>query len=474
MMVRASNRSEARTKPAAGTTPHIVSPDDRAAAGKALRDKLAHASNMAAGRHPKAGRTPSTSCTNLDAGRVQELVPIRYGRMLQSPFAFSRGSAGVMAADLARTPSTGLNVQACGDCHLANFGGFATPERHIIFDINDFDGTSPAPWEWDVKRLAASVMLAARSIGLSDAKGRDCATAAARGYREHMRESSRMDPLVMWYANVAAEDLMTIAPKNARKHLQRRIDHVAMDRGSELDFPKLAGSVGGQIRITEQPPLIFHPEAARAPDFLSTLEGILSTYRDSLADDRRQLFDRFRLVDAAIKVVGVGSVGRRCWIVLMMSEADSPPFLQVKEAAQSVLEPYAGKSAYRHHGQRVVMGQRLMQPASDIFLGWLTGPHDRQFYVRQLRDAKIKPLIETFDADVLDVYAGACGWVLARAHAKVSEISATISGYLGSSSDEFDQAMGRFAVAYADQAERDHAALKVAVKRGKIKVHLES
>lgn len=472
-MDRASNRSEARRKPGAGTTPHIVSPDDRVATGKALRDKLAREQH-GRWKASKGRPNPLDILHKSDAGRVQELVPIRYGRMLQSPFAFYRGSAGVMAADLARTPSTGLNVQACGDCHLANFGGFATPERHIIFDINDFDETSTAPWEWDVKRLAASVMLAARSIGLSDARGRDCATAAARGYREHMREFSRMDPLAVWYANVAAEDLMTIAPKNARKHLQRRIDHAAMDRGSELDFPKLAGSVGGQIRITEQPPFIFHPEAARAPDFLSTLEGILSAYRDSLADDRRQLLDRYRLVDAAIKVVGVGSVGRRCWIVLMMSEADSPLFLQVKEAAQSVLEPYAGKSAYRHHGQRVVMGQRLTQPASDIFLGWLTGPQDRQFYVRQLRDAKIKPMIETFDADVLEVYAGACGWVLARAHAKVSEISATISGYLGSSSDEFDQAMGRFAVAYADQAERDHAALKAAVKKGKIKVYLES
>ncbi len=267
---------------------------------------------------------------------------------------------------------------------------------------------------------------------------------------------------------------MAIAPKSARKHLQRRIDHAAVDRGSELDFPKLAGSIGGQIRITEQPPLIFHPGAARASDFLSTLEGILSIYRDSLADDRRQLFDRYRLVDAAIKVVGVGSVGRRCWIVLLMSEANCPLFLQVKEAAQSVLESYAGRSAYRHHGQRVVMGQRLMQPASDIFLGWLTGPHNRPFYVRQLRDAKIKPLIETFDAKVLEVYAGACGWVLARAHAKVSEISATISGYLGSSSDEFDQAMGHFALAYADQAERDHATLKAAVKNGDIRVYLES
>ncbi|UVO40669.1 DUF2252 domain-containing protein [Bradyrhizobium arachidis] len=471
-MDRASNRFEAKTKPTGGTAAHIISPDDRSAAGKALRDKVPR-EQYGRWKSFKGRPNPLEILHKSDAGRVQELVPIRYGRMLQSPFAFYRGSAGIMAADLARTPSTGLNVQACGDCHLLNFGGFATPERHIIFDINDFDETSPAPWEWDVKRLAASVVLAARSIGLSDAKGRDCAAAAARSYRERMREFSRMDPLAVWYTNVGTADVMKIAPKNARKQLQRRIDHAAKDRGSELDFPKLAGSVGGQIRITEQPPLIFHPETARAPDVLSSLESILGTYRESLSDDRRQLFDRYRLVDAAIKVVGVGSVGRRCWIVLMMSEADSPLFLQVKEAAQSVLEPYAGRSAYRHHGQRVVMGQRLMQPASDIFLGWLTGSHDRQFYVRQLRDAKIKPLIETFDANLLEVYSTACGWVLARAHAKVSEISATISGYLGSSSDEFDRAVSRFAVDYADQAERDHAVLKAAVRKGKVKAYLE-
>jgi uncharacterized protein (DUF2252 family) len=473
MMDRVSDKSEASTRRTVGPTPHIVSPDDRAGAGKALRDKLAREQH-GRWRPSKDRPSPIDILHKSDAGRVKELVPIRYGRMLQSPFAFYRGAAGVMAADLARMPNTGLNVQACGDCHLANFGGFATPERHIIFDINDFDETSVAPWEWDVKRLCASVMLAARSIGLSDATGRDCAIAAARGYREHMRKFSRMDPLAVWYATIPAENLIAIAPKRARKHLQRRIDRATADKGSELDFPKLAGSVAGQIRITEQPPLIFHPEAAHASDFLSALEAILRTYRDSLADDRRRLFDRYRLVDAAVKVVGVGSVGRRCWIVLMMSEADSPLFLQVKEAVQSVLEPYAGKSAYPHHGQRVVMGQRLMQPASDIFLGWLTGPNERQFYVRQLRDAKIKPLIETFDAEILEVYAGACGWVLARAHAKVSEISATISGYLGSSSDEFDQAMGRFAVACADQAERDHAALKAAVKNGKIEAYLES
>jgi uncharacterized protein (DUF2252 family) len=475
VMKRSGKKSEAsqrETKATVGATPHIVSPDDRADAGKALRDKLAR-EEQGRWKPSKSRPNPIDILRKSDSSRLKELVPIRYGRMLQSPFAFYRGSAGVMAADLARTPSTGLNVQACGDCHLANFGGFATPERNIIFDINDFDETSPAPWEWDVKRLAASVMLAARSVGLSDAKGRDCAMAAARGYREHIREFSTMDPLAVWYATVTADDVMALVPKDIRKRIQRRIDQATTDGGSELDFPKLAGSVGGQVRITDQPPLVFHPETARAPDFLSNLEGILRTYRESLADDRRQLFDRYKLVDAAIKVVGVGSVGRRCWIVLMMSEANSPLFLQVKEAAQSVLEPYAGKSVYRHHGQRVVMGQRLMQPASDIFLGWLTAPNGRQFYVRQLRDAKIKPLIETFDANVLEIYANICGWVLARAHAKVSEVSATISGYLGSSNDAFDKAMGRFAVAYADQAERDHAALKAAVKKGKINVYLE-
>jgi uncharacterized protein (DUF2252 family) len=409
-----------------------------------------------------------------DAGRMKELVPIRYDRMLQSPFAFYRGAAGLMASDLARTPNTGLKVQACGDCHLMNFGGFATPERDITFDINDFDETSPAAWEWDVKRLAASIVLAARSIGLSDSKGRDCPMTAARSYREHMREFSAMDPLRVWYTNISAEDIIGIVPKASQKNVRKRVEKAAAGSGSELDFPKLAGAVSGQIRITDQPPLIFHPEATRAPEAQATLDRIFRAYRETLSDDRRMLLDRYRLIDVAIKVVGVGSVGRRCWIALMMSEANNPLFLQFKEAVSSVLEPYAGKSAYGHHGQRVVMGQRLMQPASDIFLGWVTAHNGRQFYVRQLRDAKIKPLVETFNAEMLDIYAMACGWVLARAHAKVSEVSTTISGNLGSSSDEFDVAMGKFALAYADQAERDHAALKAAVRKGKITVYQES
>jgi hypothetical protein len=258
-----------------------------------------------------------------------------------------------------------------------------------------------------------------------------------------------------------------------KRNVRDRIEKAAAHAGSELVFPKLAESVGGEIRIIDHPPLIFHPKTAHDPEADATFEHVFHAYQESLADDRRMLLQRYRLVDVAMKVVGIGSVGRSCWIALMMSGGNIPLLLQIKEAVSSVLEPYAGKSGYGHNGQRVVMGQRLMQPASDILLGWASAPNGRQFYVRQLRDAKIKPLIETFDAEMLNFYATACGWVLARAHSKASEISATISGYLGSSSDEFDAALGKFALAYADQAERDHAALEAAVRKGEITVSQE-
>jgi uncharacterized protein (DUF2252 family) len=466
-MERATDITKNATSRGAGHSMHIVAPDARVAEGKALRDKIPREQH---GRWSeiKGRRDTIDLLRESDIGRMKKLIPIRYGRMLPSPFTFYRGAAGVMAADLARTSTTGLRVQACGDCHLVNFGGFATPERNIIFDINDFDETAPAPWEWDVKRLVASIVLAARSNGIPDQRGRDCAVHCARSYREHMREFAKMDPLTIWYAETTASDFIESLPKALQRRVKKRIKKAASRSGSELDFPKLAGSVAGQIRITDQPPLIFHPGTTSTPESETTLEQLLHTYRQSLIEDRRMLLDRYQLVDVAIKVVGVGSVGRRCWIALMMSEGNHPLFLQFKEAVSSVLEPYAGKSVYGNHGQRVVMGQRLMQPASDIFLGWVTGANGRQFYVRQLHDAKIKPLVETFDAEMLDTYAQACGWVLARAHAKASEISATISGYLGSSNDAFDTAMGKFALAYADQAERDHAALRAAVRSGEI------
>jgi uncharacterized protein (DUF2252 family) len=447
--------------------------EDLLAAGKALREKVPRTAH-AEWRKNSHRVDPIRILRAGDEGRLQELVPIRYGRMLESPFAFYRGSAAVMASDLAKTPVTGIRVQACGDCHLVNFGGFATPERNIIFDINDFDETLPGPWEWDVKRLVASFILAARSNGLTDAQGRDAAAAAARSYRKTLRAFTEMNPLEVWYARVTVLDVLATVPKARRLRTQARIDKALARAGSELDFPKLASVVGGHISIRDTPPLIFHPEVTHAPDFQGLITKVFLAYRESLSDDLRVLLDQYRVVDAAIKVVGIGSVGRRCWIALLMSAKNDPLFLQFKEAVPSVLEPYAGKSVYPHHGQRVVQGQRMMQPSSDLFLGWVTvrtpiGP--RQFYVRQLRDAKIKPMVESFDAEIMSVYAKACGRVLARAHAKTGG-QASIAGYLGNS-DQFDEAMADFAVAYADQAERDYAALKTAAKNGKINVYRE-
>jgi uncharacterized protein (DUF2252 family) len=396
---------------------------------------------------------------------------MRYGRMLQSPFTFYRGSAGVMAADLARTPVSGIRVQVCGDCHLMNFGGFATPERRLIFDINDLDETLPAPWEWDVKRLVASFVLAARANGLSDADGRNAAVACARSYRRKTRDFAAMDVLDVWYARLDDSDFLAMLPQDRKAVLKKRIAKATAASSSELVYPKLVEQAGAQARIHDTPPTLFHAEASRAAGDMEMCREALAKYRETLADDRRVLLDRYRLVDAAIKVVGIGSVGTLCMVALMMSVADSPLFLQVKQANASVLEAYAGKSVYPHHGQRVVEGQRLMQPASDLFLGWVIGPEGRHFYIRQLRDVKLSPLVETYDAEMLSIYGEACGWVLARAHAKAGDPWAT-TGYLGKNA-QFDEAMGKFALAYADQAESDHAALKAAVRAGVVEAQLE-
>lgn len=451
--------------------PHSVPADDLVAAGKRLRDTVPRASQGVWKRF-KDRADPLEILHASDAGRVPDLVPIRYGRMLQSPFTFFRGAAGVMAADLAAGPTTGIHVQACGDCHLLNFGGFATPERNIVFDINDFDETLPAPWEWDVKRLVASFVLAARANGLSDSAGRDAAVACAHSYRTRLHDVAAMSPIEAWYARIAAEEVIgLLGEPDMKKRVRRRIDKAQEQRGSELDFPKLAEMVGGQVRIKDQPPLIFHLDEAREEGFRAFLDKALADYRESLPDDRRALLDRYRLVDVAIKVVGIGSVGRYCSIGLFMSSSNQPLFLQFKQATASVLEPHAGKSLYAHAGQRVVQGQRLMQSSSDIFLGWVTGLEGRQVYVRQLRDAKIKPLVETFNRSLLATYGELCGWALARAHGRASH-PWLISGYLGTS-DTFDKVMGDFAIAYADQTERDHAALKAAVGTGRIGVHIE-
>ena len=440
-------------------------PDDLVAAGKAMRLRVPRASH-GEWKSDRSRIDPIEILRAADEQRLPNLVPIRYGRMLQSPFAFFRGTAGVMAADLAKTPAIGVHVQACGDCHLKNFGGFATPERNIVFDINDFDETLPAPWEWDVKRLATSFVLAARNNKFSEKMARSSAVVCSEAYRTAMRRYSQMGPLELWYQKFTQSDFED--PK-IRDAVAQRVKKEA-NKSHDAAYPKLAQVIAGEVRIRENPPLIFHPEETRTSEFETLAAQIMKEYRETLSDDRRVLLDRYRFVDAALKVVGVGSVGTRCWIALLMSASNSPLFLQFKQANASVLEPYAGKSTYEHSGQRVVVGQRLMQAASDIFLGWVTGPAGH-FYVRQLRDAKISPLVETFDEHTLDLYAVACGKNLARAHAKTGD-AWMISGYLGKTS-EFDEAIGDFSVAYADQAEKDFEALKAAVKSGRVEAYIE-
>ena len=441
--------------------------DERIAAGRALREKLPR-SEHAAWTPPAKGRDPIAILEKSNEDRLQDLVPIRYGRMLRSPFTFLRGSAALMAHDLATMPSTGIRVQACGDCHLLNFGLFATPERNLVFDLNDFDETLPAPWEWDIKRLATSFTVAGRDNRLANGDSRDSAVACVRAYREGLREYSRMNPLEVWYSCLDQEALLETAPDEKVRRLRQQITDKARERVVENVFPKLAEQVAGSPRLVDQPPIIYH---VGDPDFLDRVREGLADYRATLSDERRVLLDRYRLVDAAMKVVGIGSVGTRCFIALMFSEENHPLILQFKEACHSVLEPYAGKSRYENQGERVVTGQRLMQSSSDIFLGWARGRSGRDFFVRQLRDMKMSVPIEGVSANQLKRYAEVCGQVLARAHAKSGD-AASISGYLGKN-DAFDEALGDFAVAYADQTEQDHAALVEAVNAGRLQVLVE-
>jgi uncharacterized protein (DUF2252 family) len=399
-------------------------------------------------------------------GRIPNLIPIRYGRMMQSPFAFYRGAAAIMAADLALTPTSGIRVQTCGDCHLMNFGGFGTPERDIIFDINDFDETLPAPWEWDLKRLAVSFVVAGRNNGFKEAESRKAALRCIQSYHEHMHSYADMGALEMWYQRMD-NMVASIKSRKWKKIVQRQIAKASTRTVAEYDFPKLASVKDGKVRIKDNPPLIFHQRGVGTTEYDRLVKDAFHCYRETLPDDLKTLLDRYEVKDVAVKVVGVGSVGTRCAILLIMTGDGEPLFLQVKEVHESVLEPYAGKSVYSNYGQRVVAGQRLMQAASDMFLGW-TEQLGRHFYVRQLRDIKIEPLVEIFDSSALADYGEWCGWALARAHAKSGD-AAMISGYLGNSS-RFDDAVSNFAMAYADQNERDYQALLEAIRAGKIEV----
>jgi uncharacterized protein (DUF2252 family) len=447
-------------------------PAERRAEGKMLRDAVPRAQHSG-WNPPKERRDPVEVVLAQNEGRVLELVPIRHGRMLQSPFAFYRGSAAIMAADLAHTPCSGLRVQACGDAHLSNFGGFATPERNLIFDINDLDETLPAPWEWDVKRLTASVVLAGRHIQLKQHESAGAARAAMRSYREHMADYAFMKALDIWYDKIDLQRLIDhVDDKKARARVQQRVEQARRRSVIEHDFPKLAEHLGSTPSIKDNPPLIYHSAELKEDEGSEELMAALMLYRESLPEHTRLLFDRFHLCDIALKVVGVGSVGTKCMIALLMAADDDPLFLQIKQANASVLEPYVGKSLHNNHGQRVVVGQRLMQSASDIFLGWSQGHRGRHFYVRQLRDMKLSAIIESFDDVLLRIYAEACGWALARAHARSGD-AAMISGYMGSG-NMFDEAICDFAVDYADQAERDHKAFLKAVREGRVKAVVES
>ncbi|HZR80532.1 MAG TPA: DUF2252 domain-containing protein [Candidatus Binatia bacterium] len=445
--------------------------DQRLAEGNTLRDAVPRRSH-AGWKRPAKRPDPVDILKASNRGRLPALVPLRFGRMLASPFTFLRGSAGLMAYDLATTPTSGIQVQACGDCHLLNFGLFATPERNLIFDMNDFDETLPAPWEWDVKRLAVSFLVAARDNHLTDKQGQAIAVECVRGYRVRLREFSKMSPLEVWYERLDARTIIEMAPNAKIRKIREQIIAQAHRRIADYLYPKISGDVGGRRRLIDQPPVLFHisekgvEQAAHA----AMREG-LAAYRSSLPDERRILFDRYRLEDIAVKAVGIGSVGTRCFVGLFFSAENHPLLLQFKEACASVLEPYAGKSRYLNQGERVVTGQRLMQSASDIFLGWTHGRAGRHLYVRQLRDMKMSAPIEQASAEQLMLYAELCGRTLAHAHAKSGD-AATISGYLGKS-DTFDQAIGEFALAYADQNAKDHAALVAAVKAGRIKALIE-
>ena len=444
---------------------------ERYAMGKSLREKCPRASHAA--WQPAADRPdPVSLVLKADEGRLPELLPLRHGRMVQSPFTFYRGSALAMAVDLACTPATGVRVQCGGDSHLVNFRGLATPERQVIFAINDLDETLPAPWEWDIKRLAASFVIACRDNGLSESDAKDAALTCVRSYREHMAEFSEMNVLDLWYFAIEIEALIsTIKDPAIRRRAIKRLAKARESSTSEGIFPKLVDDSTGSPRIKDQLPAIFHwkdcPPGELHPDFRQAF----CRYRETLTPAHRMLLDRYDIKDAAIKVVGVGSVGTACAVILLMAGGGDPLILQVKQARASVLEDYAGKSVYSNHGQRVVNGHRLMQPASDIFLGWTEGREGRHFYVRQLRDVKIKPAVETFGTTEMTLFAQWCGHSLALSHSRSGD-PALISGYLGKR-DVFDEAVAAFSVAYADQNERDYAALQRAIQEGKIEAVVE-
>lgn len=443
--------------------------------GKALRDKCPR--EVHAKWRPATGRLdPVALVLEAEEGRMPDLLPLRHGRMALSPFTFYRGTALNMAADLAGTPSSGIRIQCCGDAHLLNFGGFATPERRVIIAINDLDETNPAPWEWDLKRLTTSFVIACRDNGLGESTERDMALACTRAYREHMRAFSKMNVMELWYHALDAETLIAgIDDPDIRSRAIKRLTKEKEKAGKVAEdiFPKLAEeTIGGRFLIKDQLPAIFHLQNITPGDVEDALNEAFQNYRSTLAPAYQVLLDHFQIMDAAIKVVGIGSVGTYCWVLLLMDADGNPFFLQVKQASTSVLERFAGKSVFENHGQRVVHGYRLMQPYSDIFLGWTHGRlQHKDYFIRQLRDMKIKFAVETFGKAEMELYANWCGHALALSHARSGD-SSRISGYMGKS-DTFDEALATFSVRYADQNEKDYARFRQAVRTGKVEAVFE-
>ncbi len=456
----------------AGAPVHWLEPPDsrelvdRLAAGKAAR---LHAPRSAhAHWKPAADRfDPIDVLQADDATRLSSLLPVRYARMLPSPFTFYRGAAAIMARDLAQTPVSGIRTQICGDCHLLNFGAFGTPERNYVFDVNDFDETICGPWEFDVKRLATSFVIAGRYLELRPGECEAAALAALRSYRERTFEYAGRHVLDVWYARLDEAALARVVHSAQERRRLGDAPSKARTATSAHLFPRITDAEDGRRRIVDQLPQLFHPPDAGA--FMEMVRGTFARYRESLPEERRALLDRFRLVDAAYKVVGVGRVGTRVLIALFLADEDDPLVLQVKEARRSVHEPFVGDCGFAGLGERVVVGQRLMQAASDLFLGWSRDDDGHDFYFRQLRDLKTSANIDRMTADDLADYALICGWALARSHARAGGWAAMIAGYLGPG-DAFDRAVVSFAHDYADQNERDYAALLAAVKAGRVSV----
>jgi uncharacterized protein (DUF2252 family) len=481
--VKAAPSAPTGSRPASAATEPRASratPGERREAGRACRRQVARAELARAPRADDPQRDPIAWLQHSNLGRVPELVPLRHGRMLASPFAFYRGAAALMAHDLGALPHSGVTTQLCGDAHLSNFGFFASPERTLLFDLNDFDETLEGPFDWDLRRLAASFAIAAREIGLKDRDGRDAVWMLADAYRDRLARFARMDTLEQWYYRLTSDTLLELGGRQdhelevirkARRSTSQVFAEDAVERvpaGGEPQRP-------AHLNIVDRPPFVYHDAQATRRELgrlRAALEEFLATYRASLASERRVLLSRYELHDLAVMTPGVGSVGRRCFLLLLVADGVHPLFLQCKEAGASVLESHAGPSPFEHDGERIVGGQRLMQAASDIFLGWAGTTHFGEFYVRQLRDMKASFKLEQFGARDLVEYAEACGYALARAHAKAGD-PWRLFGYVGRSKS-FNRALVDFAVAYADVNEADWSALAAAVRAGRLQARTEA